>query len=66
MEPEGLRSDANIDLYQCVLHTHLEVDIGRAVLATHKLHQHETSCVQLASEPNYLTQSAAAGDPVEK
>ena len=22
MEPEGLRSDANIDLYQCPLYTH--------------------------------------------
>ena len=66
MEPEGLRSDANIDLCQCVLYTHREVDIGRGVLATHKLLQHETSCIQLASEPNYLTQSAAAGASAEK
>ena len=67
MEPEGLRSDANIDLYQSVRAAHaLRGRHRTSVLTIHKLLQHETSCVQLVREPNYLDQSAAAGDPVGK
>ena len=54
----GFESDANTDLSLRMLYARREVEIGRRVLATHKLPHHETSCCQLVREPNHAAKQS--------